>query len=542
MRTIKTNAELHHLEQRVLHHAKEFGRDLPEMRFYILDANEFSALLEKDVYPLSPVNIWEGRNMINRRFRINSGQESSLYYEVVQTGNPSYAYLNDTNNAMTQASVMAHVVGHCEFSQLNVLRDMNPDRTEFVMHLVRKVNMGRPQMGERDYLAYWNAVESASPLIAPNSQFNLDVAVQTESNAGSGGEQEIEGEQPVPCLMPYSSTLDSLLNRNTADSNELFQNEVRQKRRHETLSRKGFKLVAPCQDVLGFLRRHAPTSRAERAVLDYIYTVHTPHDFVVRTQIMNEGWAMYWEKKIKLELFREESVKGIIDYSKVFSSVCYPQPYFMRNPYHLGYHMWNHVEQLYRDGKVTLDYLEETDLQKKENWKRPDVTADPIEAMGHLVRTTTDYEFLRRFLTVDLVEEFHLNRIPRAMARQAGVKANDVVREDERWVWLNPYPIKDEMLNFFTHFHRPRIYLIDADFLEGGLLMYHRDDQRALRKEWIKPTMKNLNLIWKGPIYLLSCDTLYGYSANRFQEKSVKVPRFRRVVERMRESEKPFTL
>ena len=257
---------------------------------------------------------------------------------------------------------------------------------------------------------------------------------------------------------------------------------------------------------------------------------------------MNEGWAMYWEKKIMLELFREESVKGIIDYSKVFSSVCYPRPYFMRNPYHLGYHMWNHVEQLYRDGKVTLDYLEETDLQKKENWKRPNVTADPIEAMGHLVRTTTDYEFLRRFLSVDLVEEFHLNRIPRAMARQAGIKANDVVRENDRWVWLNPYPIKDEMLNFFTHFHRPRIYLIDADFLEGGLLMYHRDDQRALRKEWIKPTMKNLNLIWKGPVYLLSRDTLYGYSANRFQEKAVKVPRFRRVVERMRESEKPFTL
>ena len=52
----------------------------------------------------------------------------------------------------------------------------------------------------------------------------------------------------------------------------------------------------------------------------------------------------------------------------------------------------------------------------------------------------------------------------------------------------------------------------------------------------------NLNLIWKGPVYLLSRDTLYGYSANRFQEKAVKVPRFRRVVERMRESEKPFTL
>ena len=73
---------------------------------------------------------------------------------------------------------------------------------------------------------------------------------------------------------------------------------------------------------------------------------------------MNEGWAMYWEKKIMTELFKEQSVKGIIDYARVFSGVCYPRPYYMRNPYHLGFYLWTHIEELYRDGKVSLDFHE----------------------------------------------------------------------------------------------------------------------------------------------------------------------------------------
>jgi hypothetical protein len=137
MKLINTDKVLKNLEDRVLFYAEKMGRTLPEIRFFILNGLEFASLLEKHVYPTSPVNIWEGKRMVTKKFRIESGQESSLYYEVVQTGNPSYAYLNNTNSPMMQASVMAHVVGHCEFSELNVLKDSNSDRTEYVMYLVK---------------------------------------------------------------------------------------------------------------------------------------------------------------------------------------------------------------------------------------------------------------------------------------------------------------------------------------------------------------------------------------------------------------------
>ena len=537
MRSVRSDPELTRILERVLHHANALGRTLPEIRFFILDGLEFASLLEKNVYPVSPVNIWEGKRMVHRRHRIETGQETTLYYEVVQSGNPAYAYLNSANPPVTQASVMAHVVGHCEFSELNVLKDSNPDRTEYVMHLSRKVDLARQQMGEKDYTAYWNACESAATLLAPNSQFSLERSVLTETAMSHELATELEGEGASAPVQPVFDTLTSLLQ--PAASSGAFAREVKQRRRRETLSRKGYVLRAPCQDVFGFLRLHAPASTGERALLDYLYATRAPQDFVRRTQIMNEGWAMYWEKKIMTELFRERTVPGVVEYCRVFSGVCYPRPYFARNPYHLGYNLWCHIEKLYREGKVSLAYVEEKDRERKEQWK-VETGVDPVRAMEHLVRTVTDYEFLRRFLTPELVHEFHLNRIDRKMAERMGLKGEDVVQFDEQWVWVDPKPVREEMLRFYTHFHRPRIYLVDADYRDGGLLLYHRDDGRTLREDWIKPTLRNLNTLWKGPVSLQTSKVLHTWAGGQYHTADVATVTFEEVLEGLKRGEKPM--
>jgi len=534
MRIIDSDPVLKPIFERCLEIAADHKRTLPEMRFYVLSPDEFTSLLEKKVYPTSPISIWEGRNMVKRKQRIQSGQESSLYYEVVQTGNPSYGYLNATNSDMMQASVIAHVVGHCEFSELNVMHDTRPDRTELVMHLVKKVDLARSQMGHLHYQDYWNASESLTSLIAPNSQYNVRNAVDTDKHEYKAPSSEAPSTEKR--YQPFSSTLSKLFETETIES--AFNTDIQKKIRSETLSRKGYKLRIPCQDVFGFLRKYAPVSRSEWTILDYLYTVHAPHDFVGRTQIMNEGWAMYWEKTIMLELFKEDVVKGIIDYSKVFSGVCYPRPYFQRNPYHLGYHMWLHIEDLLQKGRLSLDYVEEKDQLKKDAWDKP-TDVNPIDAMTHLVTTITDYEFLRRYLSEDLVFEFHLNRVDKRMAGHIGITPRDCVKEDKQYVWLNPAQVKAEMLSFFTHMGRPRIYVIDDDFKDGGLLLFHRNDGHALKESWIEPTLKNLNHIWKAPVYIQSRKYLYGYKAKSFKKTPVDEVTFEQVIDRMKHNKKP---
>lgn len=533
MRSVRTDPLLSRLVDRVMEIARDLGRTVPEIRFFLLDGLEFAALLEKNVYPASPLNLWEGKRMVHRRHRIETGQETTLYYEVVQPGDPAYAYLNSANSPVIQASVMAHVVGHCEFSLLNVLRDAEPDRTERVLHLVRKVELARQQMGHKDYVEFWNACESATSLAAPKSQYNLENTVESESRPSARVRREDAAPKPRP-ILPVFSTLTELLQ---PAEKAPFEREVREKRRQQALGRRGYVLRAPCQDVLGFLRLYAPLSPAERRVLEYLYLTRAPQEFVIRTQIMNEGWAMYWEKKIMMELFRERVIPGVIEYAKVFSGVCAPRPYFQRNPYHVGYNLWCRIEDDLRAGRLTLEYQEEKDLLKRETWRR-ETGVDPIEAMGRIVRTTTDAEFLRRYLTKEAVEELHLNRLPRPLAERMGIRPADAYRADARWVWLDPEEVRKEMLLFYVHFYRPRIYVVDTEFRDGGLLLYHRDDGRALRQDWIRPTLRNLNRIWKGPVALVTRSSLHTYAGGRYAQEEVEPVEFDEVRHRMLRGEK----
>lgn len=540
MRSINSNPELKALAERIIAYAgDELGMVLPELRFFILDPLEFASLLEKQVFPTSPINIWEGKRINQKKHSSANGSESTLYYEVVQTGRPSYAYLNETNSLLTQASVIAHVLGHCEFSELNVLGDADFDRTEYVMHLVKKVNLARRQMGEQRYIAYWNACESMIPLIAPNSQHNLDHSVRQEHSSGNSARRGPNGQDRGDALLePISESLNYMLSPAQGDT---FKAQEQKREQREDLNLHGYHLRAPCQDVAGFLHRYAPATAAERSILEYFYISHQHQDFVRRTQIMNEGWAMYWEKQIMLKLFADRAITGVIDYSRVFSSVCAPRPWYARNPYHLGYHLWQHIECLFRTGRHSIEYREEILQEAKARWNRPD-PSDPISRMRQVVKTNTDFEFLRRFLTPELVQATHLNRIRKTDAAKRGIIEQDVIEADEHWLWMDPAVVLEQMLGLFTHFYQPRIYVVDNDFQDGGLLLIHRDDGFELREHWIEPTLYNLHHIWRGPVYLVSQGVSYSFSAAGFVQKAGHDLTFDLARERMEQQRAPLVI
>jgi len=501
---IGRHPELEHLRKRVMHYAAEFGMTLPEIRFFLLKSEEFMSVLEKGVFPCSPMNIWEGKEVITRRNRVQIGLEPGTYYEVVQCGDPSYAYLNDGNNLVNQASVMAHVCGHAEFSEINILNDSEEHRTERVMWLAKQVELAQNFLGSIEYRRYWNAAASVTHFTHPKSQYNLKNSIEHD-NVVLDDHQE---ERSEPLLSYFSSSINELYgdgNENTIKHR--ISEEKKRRRQRIEMSRSGYRIKAPCEDVFGFLREHAPANEAERDILKYLYAVNKNSEFVMRTQIMNEGWCMYWESKIMRKLFGEGAVTGIIDYCKIFSGVCSPRPYFARNPYHLGYVMWQQIEEDFKKGKISLDYVNEKDVDTRKQWDRPP-ERDSVDFLRHLVRTITDYEFLRRYLTDELIVKFHLNRIPMRQAERMYLPGDQILKHNDDWVWLKPEGIKDEMLSFFTHFGKPRIYVVDNDYNnEGGLLLYHRNDGIGiLRDDWLDPTLRHIAKLWKAPVYLLTYD------------------------------------
>ena len=503
---IGQHLELERLRHRVMYYAEQFGMTLPEIRFFLLNSEEFMSVLEKDVFPRSPMNIWEGKEVITRRNRVQIGLEPLTYYEVVQCGNPSYAYLNEGNDLVNQASVMAHVCGHAEFSEINILNDAEDDRTERVMWLSRQVDLAQNFLGSIEYRRYWNAAASITQFTHPKSQYNLKNAVEHDNIVPE--DMRVDDNDKPPPLSYFSAAINELYGDGNEENvrHRLAEEKKRRQMRIE-MSRSGYRIKAPCEDIFGFLVNHAPANEAERDILKYLYAVNKNREFVMRTQIMNEGWCMYWETKIMRKLFGESAVTGVVGYCRIFSGVCSPRPWFARNPYHLGYVMWNQIEEDFKKGRISMDYVNEKDVDVKKQWNRPP-QGDPVDFLRHLVRTITDYEFLRRYLTDELVVKFHLNRIPVRQAERMFITPDQILKYDKEWVWVNPEGIKEHMLKIFTHFGRPRIYVVDNDYNdEGALLLYHRDDELGiLRQDWIEPTMRHIAKLWKAPVYLITYD------------------------------------
>lgn len=537
MRSTRNIKPLAVIEDAVLQYAKEFNRTLPEMRFFVLDENEFMSLLEKGVYPTSPPNFWEGQDMVKRKQRVESGQESSIYYEVVQTGSPSYAYLNHTNNDTMQASVMAHVVGHCEFSELNVMGDTDDWRTEWIMYLAKKVDKAREKMGDIAYFNYWVPIQSLAPLVASNSRFNVENTVEDTNNSVEEILEETE-EKVEEVFNPFSSTMNELFSVN--DESKIINKAANKKETDERISRSGYSLKLPCEDVFGFLMKYASSSESEKDMLTYVYNINKHYDFVRRTQIMNEGWAMYWEKEIMMKLFADKTVNDVVDYSKCFSGVCYPRPFFQRNPYQLGFNMWHRIKDRYNKGIYTSAYYNEKDAVKKANWDVAPAAGSPtdIEFMENIVKTNTDYNFLQRFMTQEDVRELYLNKV----SHQYGIKWDDDQLEDmdDENAYVKPEIVKDWMMEFFTSYHKPRIYIIDTDFSTGGLLLYHRPDAKNLKQDWLFPTCSNISAVWKNHVHIISGGKLYSYygpESTETQDLEQEIT-FDQIVETMKEGKK----
>ena len=516
MRSIITDKRLTEIWDQVKKYADEQNRTLPEIRNFVLNEYEFMSLLEKGVYPVSPPNFWEGQDMTKRKQRVEEGLEGSIYYEVVQTcGNPDgvdYVYLNHTNNDTMQASVMAHIIGHCEFACLNIMQNgkTEPNRTEKIMWLTKKVNMARQRMGDKTYNQYWVNLQSLSPFVLPNSRFNLENSVEDYNNVIQESMEEAEKKEENKTFVPVNSTLNELFK--SKDQRELNLNKaIKKKEVDEEISRKGFSLKMPCEDIFGFLRKYSPTSTSERCLLDYTYEVHKHQDFVRRTQIMNEGWAMYWEKEIMLKLFADGTVDDIVDYAKCFSGVTYPRPFFQRNPYQVGFNMWHKIKERYEKGMYSKEYYEEKDINKKLLWNKPPSEDSPssLEYMESIVKTSTDYNFIEKYVTHDDIAELYLNRVP----VQMGIEwPNDIIIDmDDNYVYLDCEFVKSWMLNFFTSYNRPRIYIVDTDYENGGLLLFHREDDKKLKTEWILPTCHNISKVWKAPVHLISNNKVYSY-------------------------------
>jgi stage V sporulation protein R len=374
----------------------------------------------------------------------------SRLFEVVFPGNPGHAYLASSNGLADNILVTAHVLGHADFSNNNLLFRRCQDQGS--EHIVEHAASHARQI-QRDIESHGvNAVEQV-----------LDAALSLEQYIDI--DQKLRRERyPEYLPAPTQPTDDAFRTRFAAlDAGAA---PVPQSRKIRTPLP-----PHPERDLLWFIATYAPEMEswerdiflAVREESFYFYPVYA-------TQIMNEGWASYWHARLLREAdFIPQA--AYLDAIKCHSDVVRPvaageQVALTVNPYHLGFTLWEEI-----------------------------VKNSGVDAARQIMREDDDFSFLRNHLTHDIAADMGLFRYQRQQSGQVKVVAGDI--ED----------LQESLLSGKYNFGAPRISVLEVRS-DGTLILQHdcQMDGRGLDADRSRRVLEYVKRVWRRPVLLKTVD------------------------------------
>jgi stage V sporulation protein R len=342
---------------------EELGRGLG-LDYYPLQFEEVppSFMMEIAVYGL-PVRMphWSfGVRYIYQLVQHRMG--NSRLFEVVFPGNPGRAYLAKGNSIPENTLVIAHVLGHADFSKHNALfkrsqEDIGYKIVEQAASHAQRISSAIEEHGQERVEAVLDAA--------------LALEAHVDTFKGVRRERYGAGRAPAPCPSDEFS--------------QRFQDLPGEGPGRDASGAGPATLPPhPEHDLLWFIANYAPELEGwERDIFLAVREESFYFYPVFACQIMNEGWACYWHAR----LLREADFlpqQDYLDAIKTHSDVVRPhaagnQVALAPNPYHLGFCMWEKI-------------VEEQGIEK----------AFEIRA------NEDDFSFIRNYLTPELAIELEM--------------------------------------------------------------------------------------------------------------------------------------
>jgi stage V sporulation protein R len=423
--------------------AGRFGLDFHPVHF---EAVPETFMMEIAVYGL-PVRMphWSfGVRYISQLIQHRMGH--SRIFEVVFPGNPGRAYLAAGNGLAENLLVLAHVLGHADFSRNNMLFRRSQDQVG--MQIVERAASHAQQIAR--------AIEEHG---AERVEAVLDAALALE--------QHVDVDQSLvrPPYPEYATTPAPLADGGFSRRYAALDPGAGE--RPSSLRKRA--PVPPYQerDLLWFIANYAPELEGwERDILLAVREESYYFYPVFATQIMNEGWASYWHARLLRESdFLPNDV--YLDAIKCHSDVVRPiasgeQVALAVNPYHLGFSMWENV-----------------------------VEKEGIEAARRVMQEEDDFSFVRNRLTPELAEELGLFRFEAESYGAIRVIERDLPK------------LHDALLAPKYNFGAPRVAALHVH-VDGTLEMQHdhETDGRGLDLERARRVLEYVHRVWRRPVKL----------------------------------------
>jgi stage V sporulation protein R len=426
--------------------ARENGLDYYPVEFELVPP---AFMMEVAVYGL-PVRMphWSfGVRYIYQLVQHQMG--NSKIFEVVYPGNPGRAYLANTNTVEENTLVVAHVLGHADFSKNNALFRRSQEQVGY--HIVEQAAAHAKQITEAINAHGQRQVEAV-----------LDAALSLEQNIDTNLAVQ---RPPYPTEQVESAAKpDEFRQRFDALAADEPQEKPERRRAAPIPPR-------PEHDLLWFLAHYAPDMDGwERDILLAVREESFYFYPVFACQIMNEGWASYWHARLLRNadfLPSDLYVQAI----KTHSDVVRPyagsdQVALSVNPYHLGFSMWEEIVQ-----------------------------AHGVEEARRIMESEDDFGFIRNHLTHELASRLGLFQYKAKANGKIRVESDDIDR------------IREEILAPKFNFGTPRVAVSELK-TDGSLVLRHEHetDSRGLDLQRAQKVLEYVQKIWRRPVVLHTVD------------------------------------
>jgi stage V sporulation protein R len=400
----------------------------------------------------------------------------STIYEMVINTNPSYAYLLEGNEVVTQKMVMAHVTGHVDFFKNNMwfahtnrkMLDEMANHASRIQRLIDRYGYDVVEDFIDTCLSLENLIDYHAPYIKrPEAQTPHPIVSDDEAPVVEGLKVERD------YMRDYINPPDFL----EREQKKLEEERLKQKRFPEN----------PQKDVLLFLLNYAPLERWQHTILEIIRDEAYYFAPQGMTKILNEGWASFWHSTIMTQ--RALKASEIVSFADLHSGVVATGGGRL-NPYKLGLELLRDVEDRWDKGKFGKEYDECEDIVEKRKWDRQ--LGLGRQKLFEIRRLYNDVTFIDEFLTPEFVFEHKLFTFRYNRDTDLYEIASREFKE-----------VKERLLFRLTNFGQPFIFIEDANYNNRAeLYLRHRHESVDLKMDYARDTMRNLHKIWTRPVHL----------------------------------------
>jgi stage V sporulation protein R len=491
--------ELRDLQQEIEGYADEYGLDLFETYYEVLDFDEINMVASYGGFPVRYPH-WKWGMEYER---LSKSYEYGLHkiYEMVINNDPCYAYLLESNAFVDHKLVMCHVSGHCDFFKNNfAFSHTNRKMIDEMANHATRVRRYIDWYGVEPVESFIDKCLSIDNLIDFHSPY---IKRKGEPGDAEGEEEKGEGGRKLGLLPTDREYMENYIN--PAE----YVEEQKRKAEEEAAKQKKFP-PEPDRDVMGFLMQYAPLTRWQRDIMDMLREEAYYFAPQGMTKIMNEGWASYWHAKMMTEKAMNDG--EVIDFADKHSGVMATSPMKL-NPYKMGIELFRDIEDRWNKGRFGKEWDECEDMAERRRWDKH--LGLGREKIFQVRQIYSDVTFIDEFFTIDFCREHGF------FSYEYDKKKKQFVIDSRQFE-----QVKQKMLFQLTNFGQPSVRVVDGNYENRAeLLLEHVHEGIDLDPSYTAETLRNLHAIWTRPVHLMTKqeqrDVIVTFDGSDLSEKTM---------------------